>query len=79
MLRLMGDMVKDQAMRPINWLKDKYNSLKTFMAGIELPDLSWSSIKDTLKDMVNLLIGLFPIPSITQVNSFIILFMLMNA
>ena len=56
-LKLMGSMVKDQAMRPINWLKEKYNALKTFMAGISLPDLSWSSIKDTLKDMVNLLIG----------------------
>ena len=56
-LKLMGSMVKDQAMRPINWLKEKYNALKTFMAGISLPGLSWSSIKDTLKDMVNLLIG----------------------
>jgi hypothetical protein len=50
-------MIREQAMRPVNWLKEKWSALTTLIADIDMPDLSWSGIKDMFKGVINKLIG----------------------
>jgi len=53
----IGSMIKEKAMIPVNWVKDKYNSLKAMLDNLSLPDWDFGDLLSIVKDIANAVIG----------------------
>jgi len=53
----IGSMIKEKAMIPVNWVKDKYNSLKGMLDNMSMPDWNFSGIMQIVKNIGNMVIG----------------------
>jgi len=56
-LKQIGSMIKEKAMVPVNWVKDKYNSLKATLGNLSLPDWSFGDLLDIVKNIANAVLG----------------------
>jgi len=53
----IGSIIKEKAMIPVNWVKDKFNSLKATLDNLSLPDWDFGGILNIVKDIGNVVIG----------------------
>jgi hypothetical protein len=53
----IGSLIKEKAMVPVNWVKDKYNSLKSLLGNLGLPDWDFGDLMGVVKNIANAVIG----------------------
>jgi len=53
----IGSMIKEKAMIPVNWVRDKYNSLKATLGNLSLPDWDFGDLLGIVKNIANAVLG----------------------